>query len=204
MALEEDRLLLHEALQRDGVARSLQLAQEVKASLLEHGSLQAREARIAWRLARWQLFNKRRLLLQVCLCCLPRASCLTRACLALLCAEYAVRRSDLQQQDPCAGDCCKRASCLFSAPEVAASKLCGTTARSPAGVNSTGIACLAGSLHFGHLPSAHPPHFQGNGHVCRWVFDSCRRSSPTRQWLGESVRAAACRGRRLRLRRQHG
>ena len=58
--------MLQHAMQDDGLARSLQLAQQVKAALLQQKDLAAQEAHMAWRLARWQLFNARRRLIEVC------------------------------------------------------------------------------------------------------------------------------------------
>jgi hypothetical protein len=60
--IAEEQSLLEQALQRDTIARTLELAQEVKNALLVHEDLGRRQARMTWRLQRWQLFENRRLL----------------------------------------------------------------------------------------------------------------------------------------------
>jgi hypothetical protein len=56
--VQEGRELLQAGAEAS-ISQVLQLAQELKASLLMEQDLSAREARMAWRLKRWQLHEKR-------------------------------------------------------------------------------------------------------------------------------------------------
>jgi hypothetical protein len=56
--IQEERELL-QAGSDASISQVLQLAQELKDSLLMEQDLRAREARMAWRLERWQLHGKR-------------------------------------------------------------------------------------------------------------------------------------------------
>jgi hypothetical protein len=64
---EDDALLLHHVEQQDAVARLNALTEDVRHAVLADAELSRREARVAWRLRRWELFSIRHKRLQVLL-----------------------------------------------------------------------------------------------------------------------------------------
>jgi hypothetical protein len=64
---EDEALLLHHVEQQDAVARLNALTEDMRHAVLADAELSRREARVAWRLRRWDLFSSRRTRLQVLL-----------------------------------------------------------------------------------------------------------------------------------------